>query len=539
MTPDTPVHTDPAGRWHRVRDALADRERASLTPAELDALADAWFWLDDPDASVDVRRSAYQAHVEAGDDRGAALAAWRLFYDHFLVGEEALAGGWIERCRHHVRDGDDLAAGWLAVADSDRASGVGDHAAALAMAEQARDLGRRTADPDLTAMALQAEARSRLDLGQRRRALALLDEVMIAVINDELQPLYTGWVFCNVVSCCYSIADLRRASEWSEAALHWCATMREGLMYPGLCRVYAVELAHLRGEWDTAAADAERACRELTIFDPRYAGQAFCLVGDLHRLRGELDAAEIAYTRAHQLGCSPQPGLALLRLAQGRADEARAALCSALRPGPGRPLPHARLLTAAIDVAVALADHTLLEESVRSLVAVADATGSSLIEALADSARGEQALIMDDADTAGLQFASAATHLQELGFPYEAARCRMRSAVAAAVLGDTDTARLELTSATAVFEQLGAAPDLALARASMAGSGACPLTLRELEVLRQVAAGRTDRQVATALHLSPHTVARHMTNIRTKLGVGSRTAATALAYDRGWLGHSP
>ncbi len=552
MPADPPTDPGPDGRWRRVRDDLLARERTSLSAAELDLLADAWFWLDDPDASVDVRRSAYQAHVENGDAAAAALAAWRLFYEHYLVGEDAVAGGWVERCRRHVtQSGDDVAAGWLAVADSDRASRAGDHAAALDLARRAVEAGRRKGDRDLTAMALQAEARARLDLGERQPALDLLDEVMIAVINDELQPLYTGWVFCNVVSACYSIADLRRASEWSEAALRWCASMREGLMYPGLCRVYAVELAYLRGDWDSATTDAERACTELTIFDPRYAGQAFCLVGDLHRMRGETEPAEAAYARAHELGVLPQPGLALLRLATGRPDEARAALRAALRPGPGRPLPRAQLLAAIVDVAVALGDRGLLEETVRELGSVAAGTGSSLLDALASAARGELALAAGDAATGLARLRTAAARLHDLSFPYEAARRRVRTAVAARAFGDVDTARLELTSAAATFGRLGAAPDLHLARELLAalddapaneptpGSHGdpvdCPLSDRELEVLRRVADGQTDHQVATALHLSPHTVARHMTNIRTKLGVASRAAATATAFERGWL----
>jgi DNA-binding CsgD family transcriptional regulator/tetratricopeptide (TPR) repeat protein len=529
---------DAAGRWRRVRDELAGRGPAALTRSELDLLADAWFWLDDPDTSVDVRREAYRAHVDAGDARAAALAAWRLFYEHFLVGEQAVATGWLERCRRHAVDCDDeTVTGWLAVADADRAARAGDHAAAVELSLRAGGLGRRTGEADLTAMALQIQARARLDLGERAAGLALLDEVMIAVINDELQPLFTGWVFCNVVSTCYSIADLQRACEWSEAALRWCSTMREGLMYPGLCRVYAVELAYLRGEWRTAIADAERACAELTLFDPRYAGEAFALVGDLHRLRGELAEAEAAYARAHELGYLPQPGLALVRSAQGRPGEAMAALRAALQPGPNRPLPRAQLLAAMVDVAVAVTDGGALAAAAEELTALARAAGSGLIDALAAAARGERALFDGDAATGWAELRTAADSLREQGFPYESARRRSRAAAAARALGDTDTARGELAGAIAVFTELGAALDLTTTAAPAAsGRPANPLSPREVDVLRRVAAGRTDHQIAGDLQLSPHTVARHMTNIRTKLGVGSRAAATALASERGWLG---
>ena len=215
--------------WGRRRNELATRDRNVLTADELDELADAWFWLDDPDMSMAVRREAYRRHVDAADLRGAAGAAWRLFTDHHLVGEIAPAAGWLERCRRHVDEGAGPAsAGWLSIADADCAASTGDHVGALRHANAAKEAGRRSRDPDLTAMALQAEGRARISLGERTEGLRDLDEAMIAVTNGELQPLFTGWVYCNVVSTCYAVADLRRATEWSDEAMRWCATLARG-----------------------------------------------------------------------------------------------------------------------------------------------------------------------------------------------------------------------------------------------------------------------------------------------------------------------
>ncbi len=527
--------------WRRVRDRLQPR-RSSLTPAELDQLADAWFWLDEPATSVEVRRDSYRAQVAAHDDAAAAGAAWRLFFEHHLVGEEAPAAGWLERCRRHVDAcGNQVAAGWLAVADADVEAAASDFEAARDSALRARAAGVTGGDPDLIAMALQAEGRARLSLGDRQRGLSLLDEAMVAVINDELQPLFTGWVFCNVVSACYSVADLRRATEWSRAALRWCASLREGSMYPGLCRVYAAELAYLQGDWDRASSDLARACAELTAFDPRYAGAAFALAGDLHRLRGDLVEAERAYERAHGLGSAAQPGAALLSVAQGRdRAEALRGLRTALRPGPAEPLPRALLLVATVELAAISGDGSATDDAVEQLARLAAGFDSGVLPALVVLVRGEQALARGSVTSAAASFAEAREALDGLGFSYLAARQRVRRGVALLADGDRATAQRELLAAIATFERLAARPDLESARGLLlecreGEDSGCPLTARELDVLRRVAAGQTNRRIAEELVLSEHTVARHVTNIRTKLGVRSRAAATAVALDHGWL----
>ncbi len=303
--------------WRQVHERLSQRTRSDLTAGELDLLAEALFWLDQPDESVGVRRAAYAAHVAAGTMEGAARAAWQLFYDHFLVGETAVAGGWLDRARRHATEAASVVeAGFVAVADADCAAAEGNLDAAADHAHRALEVARAAGDPDLTAMALQARGRMLVACGQPREGMALLDEAMLAAVNGELAPLFTGWVYCNVLSTCHDVADLRRAGEWNDAAMRWCEQLRDGAFYPGICRLHVVELACLRETWEAAEAHARRACGELTAHDPRFAGEAYYLTGEMRRLMGDLDGAQEAFTQAHQLGRLPQPGLARVRLAQ-------------------------------------------------------------------------------------------------------------------------------------------------------------------------------------------------------------------------------
>lgn len=530
-------------RWRAVHDSLARRPLGELDAAELRQLADALFWLDRVDESIDVRGRAYRAFVEAEDDPSAAMAAWRLFYDHFLVGEVAPANGWIERCRRHVGDDDSVPAGWLHVARSDIAAVDDDPAERLRHACAAVAIGRARADADLTAMALQAEGRARLAAGDAD-GVTLLDEAMVAVTNGELDALYTGWVYCNVVSTCYDLADLDRAGQWSRLALKWCDDVAEGRMYPGLCRVYAAELGCLRGTWDRAELLVDQACTHLTAFDPRYAGEAFYLAGELRRLRGDLDAALAAYEQAHGLGRTPQPGHALCLAARDRTTEAVAALRTAL-PGtsPAQPLPRARVLAELVRLEAGLGDLESAGAHVAELDDLARSRRAPVIVALADGARGRVLAAEGDHVAALRLLHRGADLLTQLDVPHESARLRLDASHAAAAAGDRATARLDADAAGATFERLGARLDAAdaaawageLQRASAPSAGDHRLSGREREVLAHLAAGRTNREIAERLFVSPHTVGRHVSNIFAKLGVSSRAAATAYAYEHDLL----
>ena len=519
--------------WRAIHDELAGRELTSLSAAELDQLGESLFWLDRPDESIAVLGRAFTAHVAEGDHAGAAMAAWQLFYDHALVGEMALANGWLERTRREAGHAADSAvAGFLAVAESDLAAGVGAVEDAVAHAEQAVELGRATGDADLTAMALQAKGRALVACGQLDDGIIALDEAMVAVVNGELTPLFTGWVYCSALSTCHDLADLTRAIEWSDSAMRWCDDLQQGRLYPGICRLHVVELATLRGTWETAAVMARQACDELTSHDPRYAGEAHYLIGELHRMAGDLDLGEEAFTRAHQLGRVPQPGLARVRLAQGRLDAAVNGLRLALEPPPLAPLRRTELLATLAEAHLAADDTDAAADAAASMTDVVSGSASVYLDAVKRSTEAQVLLARGDALAACQRAGEAVERFQGLGLPYDEARAREIRGAGARVIDELDTAQLELTTARDTYQRLGAEPDERRVAALLGEAPPSPLSSREIEVLRLVARGGTNKEVAGELVVSEHTVARHLSNIYTKLGVGSRSAATAWAYER-------
>ncbi|MEM9134800.1 MAG: helix-turn-helix transcriptional regulator [Actinomycetota bacterium] len=535
---DTPIVD-----WQAVHDRLNALPPEQLTADDLDALASALFWLNQPWRSVELRRLAYERWAADGEGDRAARAAWQVFYEHWLIGEEAVAQGWLARARNLITEPASAVAGWVAVAEADVATtGARDAAgldtaldAALDHARRAVTAGRRFGDPDLLAMGLQAEGRALLATGDTEAGLACFDEAMVAVIGNELQPLYTGWVYCTVISTCHTIGDLRRANEWSQAALRWCTHLRNGLLYPGLCRVYAAELAHLRGDWSNAESQARQACEDLLAYDRRYAGAAHYLVGDLCRLQGRLDEATEFYHRAHELGHDPQPGLALLAAVRGRIDDGLEALRAGLgRPGP--PLPRLQFLLALVELADQVDDGALASAAAAEAATVAP-HDDQIAGALALAVQGRAAATVGEPDQAVRLLRQAVMRLAELDVPHEAARLRLALARLADAAGDRLTAELERSSAVATLERLGADPDIVAAApvAAAVASASTPLSARELDVLRLVAEGLTNRAVADELHLSPHTVARHLANIFTKLDVPTRTAAVSTATAAGLL----
>jgi ATP/maltotriose-dependent transcriptional regulator MalT len=518
--------------WRAIHDELAGRELSSLDPRELDQLAESLFWLDRPGESIAVLGKAFSAHLAAGDHDGAAMAAWQLFYDHAFVGETALANGWLERARRHADQVEgSVTAGFLAVAEADRAGWAGQLEEAVAHAERAVEVGHATGDANLMAMALQAKGRALVACYRLDEGFSALDEAMVAVVNGELAPLFTGWVYCNGLSTCHDLADLARAVEWSEAAMRWCDDLHDGRLYPGICRLHVVELATLRGTWATAAALAEQACAELTSHDPRYAGEAHYLIGELHRVAGDLDLAEEAFTRAHQLGRTPQPGLAWVRMAQGRLDSAVSALRLALDPPPPAPLRRIELLAALAEAHLAADDIDAASRASADMADISEDVDSDYLEALALTSEARVLVARGEGAAACRSAGRATKRLQALGLPVDLARARVVRGVAARMVDEHDTARLELTAAWETFRNVGAEPEQRQVAALLAGAAPSPLSARETEVLRLVARGDTNKAIAAELFVSEHTVARHLSNIYTKLGVGSRSAATAFAFE--------
>jgi ATP/maltotriose-dependent transcriptional regulator MalT len=356
---------------------------------------------------------------------------------------------------------------------------------------------------------------------------------MVAVTSEELSPIVCGILYCNTISVCQSVYDLRRAREWTSALTVWCERQPDMVAHTGVCLVHRAEIMQLQGLWDAALEEARRV-EGKGVLNQRAAGGALYVRGELHRLRGEFDAAEEAFRLAAKLGAEPQPGLALLRLAQGNGDVALAAIRRVVGE-TGVSLRRAALLPAYVEVALAEGE---VEEAARAseeLTAISDLQRSDALVAMSACTRGAVALARGEASDALSALRRSLQLWLALEAPYEAARARVLVGLACAELGDHDGAALELEAARGVFRELGAGPDFARVD-SLTGSDAPldthGLSPRELEVLRLLASGETNRAIAATLVLSERTVDRHVSNIYVKLGVSSRAAATAYAYEQ-------
>jgi DNA-binding NarL/FixJ family response regulator len=469
-----------------------------------------------------------------GDPRGASRSAFWLGFLLLGRGELAQGSGWLARARRLLegQPPDCPEHGYLLLPAALELIAAGDHAGARATAARASAIGRRAGEADLHAMGLLLEGTAAVAGGQVPEGLALLDEAMVAAVAGELSPPVTGTIYCGVIEVCQDVAELRRAREWTTALSNWCDSQPDLVTFTGQCLVHRAEILRLGGAWPQAVEAARRAAERLAEADDELAiGAASYQQGEAHRVLGEFADAEAAYQRAGHWGREPQPGLALLRLAQGRTGAAEAAVRRVLGETGDR-LARARLLPAATEILLAAGDAAAAWEAAGELAAIAETYGTPALLAVADHARGAVLLERGDAGAAVAALRAAWRAWRELEAPYEAARSRLLIGLACRALGDEDAAAMELDAARSALARLGAAPDLErlerLARPDAAGTAG--LTERELEVLRLVAAGKTNAAIGSALHLAAKTVDRHVSNIYAKLGVSSRAAATAYAY---------
>jgi ATP/maltotriose-dependent transcriptional regulator MalT len=522
--------------WADAYAAFHEADRPSMTGADLEAFADAAWWGSKLPEALQLRKEAYAAYDADGNDAAAGGVAARLAIEHFIRGEPAVGGGFLMRAQRHAAElPPGREQGLLAMLEATVALNMGDVDGCLGRIDDAVRIGREAGDPELVAMAVHIQGRALIDAGRVAEGLALLDEAMAVTVTGEVGPYFTGIIYCSLLSACLAIGDLRRASEWSDAAADWCATIPPDSPYPGMCRANRAEVARLRGAWPEAEAEAERACEELMVVEPGIAAAAFLQLAEIRRRRGDLAGAEAAYTRAHELGEDPQPGLALLRLEQGKVSAARAAIGAAVgSAGTARPN-RVRLLAADVEIALADGDVEHARASADELGALAVETGAPAFSAQAAEAAGSVALVAGDVPEALARLREASATWQEVRLPYEASRSRVGFARALREAGDEDGATLELRAALAGFERLGAARDAAAVAALLGTSDTLPdgLTAREAEVLRLLASGKTNRDIAVELVISEHTVGRHLQNLYAKLGVSTRSAATAYAFEHG------
>jgi DNA-binding CsgD family transcriptional regulator len=479
---------------------------------------------------------AHQALLEAEERQRAIRCAFWLGFRLFLRGESGRATGWLARAQRLLeREAEECAErGYLMLTEVEHLLDAGEHDTAHAKATTAVEIGERCEDVDLVACARHQQGRIRLRQGQIAAGLSLLDEVMVAVAAGELSPLVTGMMYCSIIMACQEVYAVGRAREWTAALSRWCDEQPEIVAFTGVCRVHRAEIMQLGGAWQDAIDEARRALDVSLDSDRPTAAAAAYQEAEVHRLRGEFAAAEAAYRSANEGGLEPQPGLALLRLAQGRIDAGAAAIRRAVGV-PGNPLRRTKLLPAYIEIMLAAGDIAAARSACHELQEIVRDFDTDVLRAMVAEAQGAVELAEGSPQAALGTLRDALDVWQRVEAPHAAARVRMLIGLACRAVGDEDGAQLELGAARSVFQQLGAAPDVARIDAPQAAATTNHphgLTARELQVLRLIATGKTNKAIGAELCLSERTIDRHVSNIFTKLDVPSRAAATALAYEQ-------
>jgi DNA-binding CsgD family transcriptional regulator len=527
--------------WTRAYDALSAADRSDpLEAKDLELLATSAYMIGREEDYLRLLERAHRAHLAAGQDLPALRCAFWVGVNLARRGEMGRAGGWLGRAQRLLdrHEGDCVERGYLLVPAVIEQEAGGDWEGAAATAGEAAGIAEHFGDSDLFALAAHERGHILIQNGRLKEGLGLLDEAMVAMTSGELSPIVSGIVYCGVILACQDAHEVRRAREWTAALTRWCERQPDLVAFTGRCLVHRAEILQLQGAWREALDEARRAgerCRQAE--NAAAAGEACYREGEIHRLLGNLVAAEDAYREASRHGREPQPGLSLLRLAQGKPDAAEAAIrrVVAETPEPGK---RVGLLSACVEIMLVVGDVEAARQACRELELIAEGHERDALGAMAAQARAAVELAEGNARGALAAGRRAGQVWHELDAPYEAARAQVLVGLGCRGLADEDTAALELDAARAAFSELGAAPDLARvdALATTAASGdPHGLTDRELEVLRHLSAGATNKAIAAELVLSVRTVDRHVSNIFAKLGVSSRSAATAYAHEHGFV----
>ena len=519
--------------WAEAREILSRADPATLGAEDQRALGTAAYLSGDRDAAIRALERAHSLSAASGDRRSAALDAHHLAMLFFDRGQPAVSAGWLARGERLIEDEPDdaLERGYLLINEMFRQVASGNVPGVAACCERIAAIGRKWEDSNLIAFALVNSGRALIYSGRVLEGLTRLDEAMVALATGEVSPIIAGIVYCTMIDACQELADYRRMDEWTAVLTRWCDDQPELVAYTGQCAVHHGQILRARGSYHEALDELARAVQRYAANGMDTAvGLAVYERGEVLRTLGNLDAAEAAYEEAATYGHEPQPGLSLLWLARGRTGAAVASVHRLL--GEARdPVTRSRRLSAAVEILITAGRVDEAREAADELVSIAESFECESVWSMAAYAAGLVALADNDPAASLMHLRRAWKGWIEMGARYDAARARVRIGLALRALGDEVSATSELSVARRTFTELGAEPARREVDRLLATGLPDGLTSREVEVLRLVATGRSNPQIAGALFLSEKTVARHLSNIFTKTGATSRTAAAAYAHE--------
>jgi class 3 adenylate cyclase len=450
--------------WREAYEAYSSSDTAGFAPVDLETFAEAAWWTGRLDEAMSLRERSYAGYVAAGDKPAAARLALSLSWDHSGRGAFAVSQGWFANAERLLEGQPESAEhGFLALTRAVNAMyGGGDLFQALENFGRAYELGERFGDRDTQVLALVGKGRALVKTGEVEQGLALLDEATAAAVCGELRPYSAGLVYCITISACHDLGDYRRAAEWTEVANRWCDRL-DVTGFPGACRIHRAEIMRLRGDLVGAEKQAVEACEELHDFQRSITASGYYEVGEIRRRLGDFAAADEAYRTANELGLDPQPGLALLRLAEGKIDSAVAGITRALDDAQ-ESLARLRRLPARVEIAIAAGDLKTARSAANELEQIVDAykiggRRAPAFDATVHVASGRIKVAEGDSEGAIRCLQRARDGWQQVGAPYETAHARMLLGIAFRRRGDEHAATAELEAALATFERLGAKLD--------------------------------------------------------------------------------
>ncbi len=524
--------------WPRAYNALKSAHDAGpLLAEDTYVFGDAAWWLGYFRESRALYEEAFNLYEAESQPRKAAMAGLALAGSYFMRGEPAIGSGWMGRAMRLLSElPEGVEHAYILFMEFEGALSGHDYETAYAKAKALQEAGTHFGEPNLRALGITGEGRVRLKQGRAAEGIALLDEAMLLAVSGGLAPEWAGNIYCTLMVACNELADYQRAAEWTRATQQWCEGLGAAGPFTGVCRVHRAQVLRLQGSWEEAARQAMLVVEEIGDFDVATVAESYYELGEVKRHAGEMEEAEAAYLQAHTMGRDPQPGLALLRSGRTRGGPVMASLQFALTSEPHDRLKRAKLCAAVCEIASYSDDGELAQQALEELTETAELYGTPGLRALAFQSRARFEIAHFRQEAAIPLLKQAALLWQQLGAPYEVARTRVLLARAydGCLQDYAYEAAMERKAARDVFERLGAKHDL-LMMTVLSGTNARPggLSEREVEVLALVAKGRSNREIAAELVISEKTVARHLSNILTKLGLPSRTAATAFAFQHG------